>query len=69
MSEEEIEHPVLTPNLLIHGTTTHFLDEDLEAFDEKDLVTNRLKFLKTCRRQLRKRLETGVSTRSGGMAP
>ena len=53
--EEEIEHPVLTPNLLIHGTTAQFLDEDLEAFDEKDLVTKRTKFLKTCRRQLRKR--------------
>ena len=53
--EEEIEHPVLTPNLLIHGTTAQFLDEDLEAFDEKDLVTKRMKFLKTCRRQLRKR--------------
>ena len=56
--EEEIEHPVLTPNLLIHGTTAHFLEEDLEAFHEKDLVTNRMKFLKTCRRQLRKRWQT-----------
>ena len=56
--EEEIEYPVLTPNLLIHGTTAQFLDEDLEAFDEKDSVTKRMKFLKTCRRQLRKRWQT-----------
>ena len=56
--EEEIEHPVLTPNLLIHGTTAQFLDEDLEAFDEKDLVTKKMKFRKTCRRQLRKRWQT-----------
>ena len=30
----------------------------MEAFDEKDLITKRIKFLKTCRQQLRKRWQT-----------
>ncbi|CAB4027081.1 Hypothetical predicted protein [Paramuricea clavata] len=56
--KEEIEHPILTPNLLIHGTSAHFLEEDLEALDEKDLITKRINFLKNCRQQLRKRWQT-----------
>lgn len=30
----------------------------MEALDEKDLITKRIKFLKTCRQQLRKRWQT-----------
>ena len=56
--EEEIEHPIFTPNLLIHGTSAYFLEEDLDEMDEKGLVTKRMKFLKICRQHLRKRWQT-----------
>ena len=56
--EEEIEHPILTPNLLLHGASAYFLEEDTDAMDEKGLVTRRMKFLKTCRQHLRKRWQT-----------
>ena len=56
--EEEIEYPILTPNLLIHGTSAYFLEEDLDEMDEKGLVTKRMKFLKICRQHLRKRWQT-----------
>ena len=56
--EEETEHPIFTPNLLIHGTSAHFLEEDMETLDEEDMITKIIKFLKTCRQQLRKRWQT-----------
>jgi hypothetical protein len=56
--EEEIEHPILTPNLLIHGSSAYFPEEDLDEMDEKGLVTKRIKFLKSCRQLLRKRWQT-----------
>lgn len=52
---EEFDRPVLTPNILLRGTPTRFLEEDLDKINDFGEVTKRVKYLKTCREQLRKR--------------
>ncbi len=51
---EEFEKPVITPNLLLRGQPATFLEEDVEAMDEKAAVTKRMRYLKVCREHLKK---------------
>eukprot|EP00794_Sanderia_malayensis_P000914 gene914-221_t len=51
----EFDRPVLTPNILLRGTPARFLEEDLDKINDFGEVTKRVKYLKTCREQLRKR--------------
>ena len=52
---EEFEKPVITPNLLLRGQPATFLEEDVEAMDEKAAVTKRMRYLKVFREHLKKR--------------
>ena len=51
---EEFEQQIVTPNILIRGKPANFL-EDVDTLDDTSDVTRRLRYLKTCRLQLRKR--------------
>ena len=51
---EEFDRPVLTPNMLIRGSPTGYLEKDTEAA-EYQVYTRRMRYLSICREQLRKR--------------
>ena len=54
--EEEIEQPVVTPSILLRGQPTQFLEENPDdVTDERADITKRLRYLKTCRENVRKR--------------
>ena len=58
---EELERPVLSPNILLKGNSTPFLEEDLEKIgymEEDKLVTKRLVYLQRTKRLLKKRWQT-----------
>jgi hypothetical protein len=53
---EEFEVPVITPNILLHGQPTCFLEENTDELDdEKEKLCRRLRYLKTCRQNVRRR--------------
>jgi len=54
---EEFEQPVITPNLLLRGQPAHFLEENSDNTDddEAEEMTRRLRYLKKCRDNVRKR--------------
>ena len=53
---EEFDEPVITPNLLNRGKTVPILEEDIGKLSSKDYVTRRMKFLKSSKEDLRKRI-------------
>ena len=53
--KEDFETPVVTPNLLLRGQPARFLEENSEDLDEATEMTRRLRYLKTCRDNVRKR--------------
>ena len=58
---EELERPVLSPNILLKGNSTPFLEEDLEKIgymEEDKLVTKRLVYLQRTKQLLKKRWQT-----------
>ena len=52
---EEFEMPVITPNLLFRGQPARFLEENGENMSEGEEMTRRLRYLKKCRDNVRKR--------------
>ncbi|KAK3734173.1 hypothetical protein QZH41_017440, partial [Actinostola sp. cb2023] len=52
---EEVNEPVITPNILIRGKPVPVLEEDLDKFSDDDRVTRRMKFLQASKEDLRKR--------------
>ena len=52
--EDDIELPVLTPNMLIHGKSIYTPEEEPSSRESKDL-RNRAKYLLRCKEALRKR--------------
>ena len=46
--EEDIQYPVLTPNIMIHGIPVKMLEEDISDVEGKDLK-KRLKYIKRCK--------------------
>ena len=53
---EEFEQPVITPNLLLRGQPAYFLDENGDdACDDLEGMTRRMRYLKRCRDNVRKR--------------
>ena len=52
---DEYDQPVSTPNILLRGIPAQFLEEDLKYLDDTAIITKRVRYLKTCREQLRKR--------------
>lgn len=52
---EEIEGRAVTPNILLRGEPVTFLEENIETLGDEADVTRRIKYLKRCREQLRKR--------------
>ena len=52
---EEFEMPVVTPNLLFRGQPTRFLEENGENMSEGEEMTRRLRYLRKCRDNVRKR--------------
>ena len=52
---EEFEKPVITPNLLLRGQPANYLEEDVEAMNDKTAATKRMKYLTVCREHLKKR--------------
>jgi hypothetical protein len=53
---EEFEVPVVTPNILLHGQPTCFLEENTDEIgDEKEKLCRRLRYMKTCRQNIRRR--------------
>lgn len=54
---EEYEAPVITPNILLRGQPTWFMEENAEQLDddERETMTKRLRYIKTCRENVRKR--------------
>lgn len=54
--EEEIEQPVITPSILLRGQPMQFLEQNPDdVTDERVEITRRLRYLKTCRENLKKR--------------
>ena len=52
---EEFEQQTVTPSILIRGKPATFLEEDFGTLDDTSDVTRRLRYLRSCRLQLRKR--------------
>ena len=52
---EEFEMPVITPNLLFRGQPARFLEENGENMSEGEEMTRRLRYLRKCRDNVRKR--------------
>ena len=55
---DECDEPILTPNILLRGIPTRFLEEDLENLnytDETTVVTRRIRYFKKTREHLKKR--------------
>ena len=52
---EELEQPVITPNILIRGGPAVVLQEDIEMFDLQEKSTKRLVYMKRTKEMLRKR--------------
>ena len=52
---EELEGRAVTPNILLRGESVTCLEENVEELAEEADVTRRLKYLKRCREQLRRR--------------
>ena len=50
---EEFEDRAITPNKLLRGEPTEFLEEHLEALKEESNMTRRLRYLKKCGEQCR----------------
>ena len=55
---EEFGQRTITPNILIRGRPSALLEENIDTLDDTDQLTRRLRYLKTCRLQLRKRWVT-----------
>ena len=53
--DEKFEQKVITPNILIHGDPTTFLEERGKSLETVSDVSRRIRYLKRCRNQLRKR--------------
>ena len=53
---EEFDTPVITPNLLLRGQPATYLEENLDEVSEREKMTRRLRYLKTCRDNTRKHL-------------
>ena len=51
---EELDRPVLTPNILLRGSPAGYLEEDTEE-TEYQVHTRRIRYLSKCREQLSKR--------------
>ena len=51
---EEFDRPVLTPNILLCGSPADYVKEDTEE-TEYQVCTRRMRYLRMCRKQLRKR--------------
>ena len=52
---EEFETPVITPNLLLRGQPAPYLEENRDEMSDSEEMTRRLRYLKTCRDNVRKR--------------
>ena len=52
---EEFETPVITPNLLLRGQPAPYLEENRDEMSDREEMTRRLRYLKTCRDNVRKR--------------
>ena len=53
---EEFDQPVITPNLLLRGQPAQFLEENTDDIgDGREGMTRRLRYLKSCRQNVRKR--------------
>ena len=52
---EEFETPVITPNLLLRGQPAPYLEENRDEVSDREEMTRRLRYLKTCRDNVRKR--------------
>ena len=51
-----VKNSVITPNILLHGQPTCFLEENTDELDdEKEKLCRRLRYLKTCRENVRRR--------------
>ncbi|XP_070569878.1 uncharacterized protein [Ptychodera flava] len=54
--EEDFEQVVITPNLLLRGQPARFLEESIDDMDDsRDVMSKRLKYLRSCRENIRKR--------------
>ncbi|XP_070571221.1 uncharacterized protein [Ptychodera flava] len=54
--EENFEQVVITPNLLLRGQPARFLEESIDDMDDsRDVMSKRLKYLRSCRENVRKR--------------
>ena len=53
--DEEFEQRAITPNILIHGEPTTLLEESDNSLETVNDVSRRMRYLKRCRNQLRKR--------------
>ena len=49
---EEIENRAITPNILLNGERTEFLEKNTQALEEESKMTRRLRYLKKCRKHL-----------------
>ena len=52
---EEFETPVIIPNLLLRGKPAPCLEENRDEVSDREEMTRRLRYLKTCRDNIRKR--------------
>ena len=52
---EGFEQPVITPNLLLRGQPAYFLENGDDACDDLEGMTRRMRYLKRCRDNVRKR--------------
>ena len=52
---EEFEERAVTPNILLRGEPAEFLEDNTEVLQEELNVSRRLRYLKKCREQLRRR--------------
>ena len=53
--DEGFEQRAVTPNILIHGDPTTLLEEIDNSLETVNGVSRRIRYLKRCRNQLRKR--------------
>ena len=53
--DEEFEQRAITPNILIHGEPTTLLEESDNSLETVNNVSRRMRYLKRCSNQLRKR--------------
>ena len=53
--DEEFEQRAITPNILIHGKPTTYSEESDNSLETVNDVSRRIRYLKRCRNQLKKR--------------